>query len=271
MMTALLTTILIPMIIYGITGVCAGIIAGALGVGGGMIIVPALLYIFHYNNIIPPIDEMHFAAGTSLAIMILTAEASVRAHYRKKTILWSAYHRLQAGIIVGTILGSLLASQVPTYWLKIILGLVLLFIATEMSFNPDLPQRKNFPPAWVNRLMGTLIGFKSGLLGIGGGALIIPYLSYCGVHRRQTAPVSAVCTLTVSIIGTIAFIITGLCNGTTLEWSTGYVYWPAVLLIGVPSMLCAPIGARLTYILPVHQLKRAFIVILIIAAIDLLR
>jgi hypothetical protein len=167
-------------------------------------------------------------------------------------------------------LGVLLAYQLPTYWLKVLLAIFLFLIAAEMMFNPNLPHRKDFPPQWVNRLVGMLIGFKSGLLGIGGGALVIPYLSYCGVERRQTAGVSAMCTLTVALIGTLAVIITGSTESDLPAWATGYVYWPAVFWVAIPSMIFAPIGAHLTYKLPVNHLQHAFIVVLLIAAIDLI-
>ena len=257
-------------LIYVMTGAIAGLIAGTLGIGGGMIIVPALLYIFQLTNNVPHALEMHFAAGTSLAIMIFTGQSSVRAHMRKKVILWSAYRRLQLGIILGAVVGVLMAHQLPTHWLKVLLAVVLFLIAAEMMFNTNLPCRKDFPPQWVNRLVGMLIGFKSGLLGIGGGALVIPYLSYCGIERRQTAGVSAMCTLTVALIGTIAVIITSSTESDLPAWATGYVYWPAVLWVAIPSMIFAQIGAHLTYKLPVNHLRHAFIVVLLIAAIDLI-
>jgi uncharacterized membrane protein YfcA len=222
-------------------------------------------------GIASPMVEMRFAAGTSLAIMIFTAQASVRAHQLRRGILWSAFRQLWPGIVVGTICGAILACFIPTHWLRMILGIFLLFIAGEMSFNPHLPQRKGFPAPWLNRLVSGLIGFKSGLLGIGGGALVIPYLTYCGIERRQTPGISSVCTLVVALIGTAAFMITGLSTGDSMGWSTGYVYWPAVFWVAIPSMIFAPIGAHLTYILPVNQLKHGFVVVLLIAAIDLLR
>lgn len=267
MMTMML---LVHMLIYIATGALAGLIAGTLGIGGGMIIVPALLYIFQHTHQVPPALQMHFAAGTSLAIMIFTGQSSVRAHIRQKGILWPAYHRLQAGIILGTVMGVLLAYQLPTHGLKILLALFLFLIAAEMIFHPDLPHRNDFPAQWVNRLVGVLIGFKSGLLGIGGGALVVPYLSYCGVERRQTAGVSAMCTLTVAIIGTIAVIITGSTESDLPAWSTGYVYWPAVVWVAIPSMISAPLGARLTYHLSLNHLKHAFVVVLLLAAINLI-
>jgi uncharacterized membrane protein YfcA len=263
--------IVLNILIFIFAGVMTGLVAGVLGIGGGMVIVPALLYIFQHTQTVPSGCEMHFAAGTSLAIMIFTAQASVRAHLKHNGIRWDAYFRLQKGIIVGAILGAIMAEQLPTYWLRMILGVFLLLIATEMMFNLSFAERKNFPAPWVTHLVSTVIGFKSGLLGIGGGALIIPYLTYCGVTRRETAGISAMCSLTISLIGTVAFMITGSSQGNLPAFSTGYVYWPAVLWIAIPSMIFAPIGARLTYRLSVTHLKYAFLVVLIIAAINLLR
>lgn len=256
--------------IYTVTGVISGLIAGTLGIGGGMIVVPALLYIFQHTDSVPHALEMHFAAGSSLAIMIFTGQSAVRAHMRRNGILWDVYQRLNMGIMLGAVCGALLAYQLPTYWLKLLLGIFLLLIALEMIFNPNMPTRKTFPAPWVNRLVGLVIGFKSGLLGIGGGALVVPYLSYCGVERRLTAGVSSMCTLTVAVIGTLAVMLTGSTESAMPEWSTGYVYWPAVICVAIPSMIFAPIGAHLTYKLPVAHLKHAFTVVLLIASINLI-
>ena len=203
--------------------------------------------------------------------MVFTAQASVIAHQREKGVSWSIYQHVFPGIAFGTVIGTALTNQIPTQWLKIILSFFLLFIASEMIFKPHFSTRTDFPTPWINRFVSVMIGLKSGLLGIGGGALIIPYLSYCGVERRQTAGISAMCTLTVALIGSVMFMITGLISGESTYWSTGYVYWPAVLWIAIPSMIFAPIGAYFTYRLPIDYLKYAFIVVLVIAAIDLLR
>jgi uncharacterized membrane protein YfcA len=263
--------LIVHALVYIVTGMSAGLIAGVLGIGGGMIIVPALLYIFQQTQNVPASLQMHVAAGSSLAIMIFTAQASVRAHLRKSGILWRAYYRLQPGIIVGAIVGAALADRLPTHWLKMLLGIFLLCIVAEMVFHPDVPHRNGFPKTWINRLVSFVIGFKSGLLGIGGGALIIPYLTYCGVESRQTVGVSAMCTFTIGTIGMIAFMITGINEQGLPAWSTGYVYWPAVLGVAIPSMIFAPLGAHLTYRLPVHHLKYAFMAVLTVAAISLLR
>lgn len=256
--------------IYALTGIFAGLISGVMGIGGGIIVVPALLLIFQHNPDFPPNLLMHMAAGTSLAVMLFTSLSTIRAHYKLGGVQWTIFNRLWPGIVFGTIAGALLADQLPTYWLKILFGLFLLLVAFKMLSGIHVTHPHRLPPRWLNGLVSFLIGCKSGLLGVGGGTLIIPYLSYCGVEMKKIAPVSALCTMTVAIIGTITFMITGLHESGLPAYSTGFIYWPAVILLAVFSSILAPLGARLTYILPLHQLKYAFIVILFFTAIELL-
>ncbi|KTC64834.1 permease [Legionella adelaidensis] len=255
---------------YALTGAFAGFMAGILGIGGGMIVVPALVYIFHQTHVIPNFAEMHVAAGSSLAIMIFTAQASVRAHQRQGEVLWGIYHQVWPGIIVGTIAGAIVADLLPTHWLKILFGIFLLIIGFKMLVNIHVTHPQRFPGTWINRLISFLIGLKSGLLGIGGGALILPYLTYCGVDPKKIPAVSALCTLTVAMIGTITFAITGSDEMGLPAYCTGYIYWPAVIWVAIPSVLFAPIGAQLTYSLPVKQLKYGFTAILFIAGLDMM-
>lgn len=256
--------------IYALTGAFAGLMSGILGIGGGMIVVPALVYIFHHTHVIPNSLEMHIASGTSFAIMIMTTQASVRAHHRKEPLLWSIYNLLWPAIVLGAISGVFLASYLSSDWLKMLLGVVLLCVAVKMLLNLNISKPRHFPPTWINRLIGFLIGVKSGLLGIGGGAVIVPYLSYCGVDTRRIPGVSALCTLTVASIGTIAVIIAGYHFPELPAYSTGFIYWPAVFGVAIPSMFFVPVGARLTYILPVQELKKAFVAILFFAGISLI-
>lgn len=256
--------------IYALAGAFAGLMSGIMGIGGGIVVVPALLFIFQHNPIFPPNLTMHLAAGTSLAIMLFTSQSSIRAHYRQGEILWNIYNRLWPGIIIGAVCGALLADQLPTRWLEILFGLFLLFVAVKMLSGMHITHPQQFPRPWINNLVSFVIGCKSGLLGVGGGALIIPYLNYCGVEMPKIAPVSALCTMTVAVIGTITFILTGLNEVGLPAYTTGYIYWPAVLCVAIPSSIFAPVGAKLTYVLPIQQLKYGFIVILFFTAIHLL-
>lgn len=213
---------------------------------------------------------MPVAVGTSLAIMVFTSQSSVRAHYKLSDILWPIYRQLAAGIAIGTLMGGILAVFIPTSWLKMLLIVFLLLVAAKMFFDRNATHPQRFPPRWLHVLVSFLIGLNSGLLGLGGGLLIIPYLTWCGVDIRKIAAISALCTMTVSIIGTMVFIMTGIHEPGLPPWSLGYVYLFAVFCMALPSSLAAPLGARLSYILPVKQLKYGFIILLIITAINLL-
>lgn len=255
--------------IYAFIGIFAGLMAGTLGIGGGIIVVPGLVLLFQLNQVIPEALLMQVAAGTSLATMIFTSVAALRAHHDMGTILWPVFNKLWPGIVLGVIVGALLAQVIPTHWLKLILAVFLLFVAFKMLMDNHAHRKVRFPPDWINRLISFLIGSKSGLLGIGGGSLIVPYLSYCGVDLRKIPPVSNLCTFIVGVLGALSFMLTGYKEMMAIPYATGYIYWPAVLLIAIPSSLIAPFGAKLNYILPVKQLKYAFIVILLLTALKM--
>jgi uncharacterized protein len=255
--------------IYAFIGIFAGLMAGIFGIGGGILVVPGLVLIFQLNQLVPESLVMYVAAGTSLTVMIFTSLVSIKAHHKIAAILWPVFNKLWPGIVLGVITGALLAEFIPTYWLKFILAVFLLFIAFKMLTKHHARPHVHFPANWINKLITFLIGMKSGLLGIGGGTLIIPYLAYCGVKTRQIPPVSNLCTLIVGFIGALVFLITGRKEMAAIPYATGYIYWPAVLLIAIPSSIIAPLGAKLNYLLPVKQLKYAFIVILLLTAIKM--
>jgi len=256
--------------IYVLIGTFAGLMSGFLGIGGGLIVVPGLVFVFQQTNIIPETIMMNVAAGSSLAIMIFTSQSAIRAHYRLGDILWSVFNKLWPGIIIGTISGAVIALWIPTYWLKTLFAVFLFSVAIKMLTSKEVSRPEHFPKAWINRLVSFIVGLKSGLLGIGGGLLVIPYLTYCGISLRKIAAVSSLCTLTVALTGTLVVIITGHKAMAAIPYATGFVYWPAVLLVAIPSSITAPLGARLNYKLPLRQLQYGFIAILIVTAIKML-
>ncbi|KTD36613.1 permease [Legionella nautarum] len=258
--------------VYLLAGIFAGLVSGIMGVGGGIVVVPALVFIFNHKANFPQELVMQMAAGTSLATMLFTSPASIREHYKQDIILWGVYKRLWPGLVLGSISGGLLSGQLSSFWLRMIFGCFLLFVAFKMLFDMKKKQHGHhrFAPAWINGLINFIIGAISGLLGVGGGALTVPYLSYCNLEIKQIAPISALATLTVAIVGTIIFIITGTKASNLPAYSSGFVYWPAVLGIAITSTFFAPLGAKLTYIVPVKQLRYGFIILLLITAVDLL-
>jgi uncharacterized membrane protein YfcA len=256
--------------IFVIIGVLAGLMAGALGIGGGLIVVPSLVIFFENYPLVPPDSIMRIASGSSLAIMLFTSLASLKMHARLGEILWPLYYRLWPGIVVGVILGVVLSLFISTATLKIIYGIFLVLMAVKMLLDRNKIHDAGFPRPWINHLINGTSGVQSGLFGVGNGLIIIPYLTYCGVPPRKIAPVTNVCSLTTAFIGALGFIFAGLDSMSQVNYTLGYIYWPAVLGIAVLSSFFAPLGAKLNYILPVSYLKNVFIVILILTAIKML-
>ncbi|MFI4962279.1 MAG: sulfite exporter TauE/SafE family protein [Legionellales bacterium] len=257
-------------VVYALIGTFAGLMAGILGIGGGVVVVPGLLFVFQQAQIIPAEITMHVAAGSSLAVMVITSQSALSAHIKQGVILWSFYRKLAPGLFVGTIVGALFAIVTPVHWLKIVFALFLFVVAFKMLTDLHVTHPQRFPGNWVNRLVSFIIGFKSGLLGVGGGVLVVPYLTYCGVPIRQIAAVSNLCTLSVAVVGSLVFMQTGNHLMAAIPYSTGYIYWPAVVEVALFSSLFAPIGVKLNYGAPVKQLKYIFIVIVLITACSML-
>lgn len=268
----ILSAVFYNSLIYVGAGIFAGLVSGLMGVGGGMVVVPALAFLFQKNPAIPAEYIMPMAIGTSLAVMVVTAQSTIRFHYKKGNIVWPIYKRLAPGIGLGTVCGALLTDKLPTGILKLLFALFLIFIALKMLFDMHqkiLPKHQ-FPKPYNNQIISFFIGCQSGLLGVGGGALIIPYLNYCGMDLKKITPIAALCTITVAVIGTLAFISIGAFKINLPPHSSGFVYWPAVLGIAIPSSFLAPFGARLTYVLPVRYLKYFFIVLMLATTMELL-
>lgn len=259
-------------LIYILTGTLVGLISGILGIGGGIITVPALLYLLALNPAIPPNAVMHFAVGTSLAIMVFTSLSAIYSHHRFGEILWSVYKRLWPGIFTGTACGAMLANAMPTDWLKVLFGVFLIAMSINLLRDRPVPSEfLSFPGKRVNALISAMIGGISGLLGIGGGTLVIAYLIHCGVHARKMAAIASLCTLTAAVAGTLVFIRSSPYLSSPVAFATGSIYWPAVFWIALPSVISAPFGAKLAYRFAVKKLRVGFVLILLITGISLLR
>ncbi|MCE3043495.1 sulfite exporter TauE/SafE family protein [Legionella sp. 16cNR16C] len=255
---------------YCLTGLFAGLMAGLLGIGGGIIVVPALFFLFEQNPAISNDLAPHLAVGSSLAVMIFSSLAAIRAHHQRANVSWSVFNHIWPGLVSGVILAAVIARILPADWLKAFLGVFLLGAAIRM--RTGLPSRPegSFPAAWINHSFSFFTGLISGLLGIGGGLMIVPYLAYCGVNIKKIAGISALCTLAVGAIGCLAFTISGLTDRELPYGAYGYVYWPAVIPIAISSILFAPVGVSLNYRLPVRRLNIIFIIMLVVTAVNLL-
>ena|SRR3990167_5405202 len=254
---------------YIVTGMFAGFLSGLLGIGGGLFIVPALLMIFQWQHTITN-HLMHLVIGTSLAIIIITSLRSLLAHMKYKVPFWDIYKPLFPGIVVGVMGGVILAHYLESKTLKIIFAIVLLLLALKLLLERGNKWQFSLPNRFGMGVAGFLIGGKSGLLGLGGGALIIPFLTSCSISMRVALVASIATSLTVSVVGTVGSILSGWYVSNLPQWSTGFVYWPAVFSIGLSSALFAPLGAKLSHRIPVNILKRIFAVFLLLIGIKML-
>lgn len=256
-------------LLYFIAGAGAGILSGLLGVGGGTIIVPILVFIFT-SLAFPAQHIMHLALGTSLATIIVTSISSARAHHRKQNVHWPVVMLITPGIVLGTLVGAWLAGQMDTFLLKCIFAVFVLLIATQILLNFTPPAHRQLPGKIGILTMGTVIGVISSLVGIGGGSLSVPFLIYCNFNARYAIGTSSAIGLPIAVAGTIGFIVAGLSAENLPELSLGYIYLPALLGIAVASMLTAPIGAHLAHRLPVSMLKKLFALLLYIVGLKML-
>ncbi|MFV1983249.1 MAG: sulfite exporter TauE/SafE family protein [Thiohalomonadales bacterium] len=255
-------------LIYIVVGAIAGIIAGLLGVGGGLIIVPALTFIFVQNSFNNTII-VHLAIGTSLATIIFTSISSIRAHHLHGAIQWFIVKQLVPGIVVGAILGAKIADYLPTNTLKTIFAVFELLVAIQMALQLLPKNHQRIPSVMGLWGVGTVIGSVSSIIGIGGGTLTVPFLLWCRVSMRKAIATSSACGLPIAIAGSFGFLIVGLNNQELPDYSTGYIYWPAFFGITVASVLTAPIGAKLAHKLPVVMLQKMFSLLLLFLAVKM--
>ena len=247
---------------YLITGVASGVLAGLFGVGGGVVIVPALLLIFARVGIVSDWIP-HLAVGTSLATIVATGATSAYAHQRHGAVRWDLALSLAPGIVLGAWAGAAVAGVLPDLWLKRIFACFLLYVGTHMLIRrPDRPQG-TLPGRAGMLAAGAGIGGMSALVGIGGGTMTVPFLSRVGVDMRRAVATSAACGVPIALAGALGFMVTGWGREGLPEASTGFVYWPAVAGILLASVPAAPLGAHLAHRLPVPLLKRVFGVLLL--------
>ncbi|MFN6971610.1 MAG: sulfite exporter TauE/SafE family protein [Rheinheimera sp.] len=244
-------------------GAAVGFFAGLLGVGGGGIMVPVLTSLFLSLGFA---ESVHMALATSLAAIIVTSFASARSHHAHQAVLWPVVWRMSPGIIVGTLCAAFVAALIPTQALAWFFSLFMAYVAVQMLLNIKPQPSRSLPGALPLTATGFGIGAVSALVAIGGGSLTVPFLTWCNVKVPQAIGTSAALGLPIAISGTVGYAFSGALVTPTHsmpDWSLGFVYLPAVLLISVVSFFTAPLGVHLAHRLPVPLLKKLFALLLI--------
>ena len=256
-------------ILYMLTGATAGILSGMLGIGGGVIIIPFLIWIYKMQHMSAQLI-MHMATGTSLAIIVLNTTSALYAHLKKKIKILFIYKKLFPGIILGTIAGAILSHFLRGSVLEIIFCIFLFIVSLRMLLANKQRPGRSLPNKFITSPVSFLIGAKSGMLGLGGGAITIPFLHYCNVPIRNIIAISSACSLTIASIGTVSFMIIGSFSHNLPNFSTGYIFWPAFLGAIITGPLCAKIGTKFSHKLPQKTLKKILAIVLLLTAIKIL-
>ena len=257
------------LISYWGIGAIVGLLAGLLGIGGGLVIVPALTLLLPYADIDQAL-VMPMALATSLASIIITSSASAWSHYQMGHIQLKSIAFLLPGLLLGGFIGSMIADVVPANILPKVFGGIVLCLAMQMAISLKVTAHHAFPSAGFHFLSGSGIGTISSLAGIGGGSLTVPYLNYFGIQMKQAIGSASFCGVFLAFSGMTGFVFFGLRQSESLpSYSLGYVYFPALIGIVSASVFTTRIGAKLASHLPTLILKRFFAVFLLVIGLGM--
>ena len=254
---------------YLILGALAGTLAGLFGIGGGLIIVPVLVYSFGIQGL--PSDILtHLAVGTSLATIVVTSLSSIRAHHAKGSVQWPICGLMTIGILLGAWFGVYTAIQMTGDVLQKAIGVFAILIAIKMWVGFKARDSSLIPsrPTFISA--GIFIGWASSIFGIGGGTLSVPFLRRSNLQMSHAVGTSAACGLPIAVMGALANMVLGQGNELLPPMTTGYVYWPAFLGIVLTSMLFARFGAKLAHLLSTDVLQKLFAVFLLLVGAEFL-
>ncbi len=250
-------------------GSFVGFMAGLFGIGGGGIMVPVLTTLFIYQGV--PVEKVvHLALGTSMASIIVTSLSSMRAHYARDAIIWPIVKVMALGIILGTFIATFVVVNIPSIYLALFFSLFMAYVSIQMFLDKKPKASRKLLGSGGLLLAGSGIGAVSALVSIGGGSLTVPYLLWQNIDIKKAIGTSAALGFPISVAGTLGYIFNGWAVTTGQDYTFGFVYIPAVLLISATSFITAPYGARLAHKLPVTTLKKVFALLLIVLSLKML-
>ncbi|NYT65365.1 sulfite exporter TauE/SafE family protein [Alcaligenaceae bacterium] len=260
---------LIEIVSYLTLGAGIGILAGLLGIGGGTVTVPVLVFLFTAHGMAPDYIQ-HMALGTSMSLIIFTSLASLRAHHARGAVNWSIVRGMAPWLVLGTFVGAWLTAGLSSDLLKMIFVVFVYGVAVQMLFNIKPKANRVLPGRTGMLASGSIIGVFSSFVGIGGGTLLVPFMTACNVPLRVVIGTSAALGFPIAVAGTLGFISSGYSNASLPALSLGFVYLPALLGMAIISVFTAPLGAKMAHALPVSKLRTLFAFLLLAVATKML-
>lgn len=251
-------------------GIGAGFLAGLLGIGGGMVMVPFLVRILTHRGVSSDL-AVKMAIATAMATILFTSMSTMRAHHRRGAVRWDIVRDMAPGIVLGSLAAgggvfALVKGQALALGFAAFVG----YAATRMlRAKPPSPDRL-LPGRWGQASVGAGIGFASGLVGAGGAFLAVPFMTRCNVLIHNAVATGAAIGFPIALASTFGYIISGWSQPEALSGAIGFLYLPALAVISLASMLAAPFGARAAHAMDTRQLRRVFAVMLYALAADML-
>jgi uncharacterized membrane protein YfcA len=247
-------------------GICTGFLAGLLGIGGGMIMVPFLTILLSNKGVDADL-AVKMAIATSMATIIFTSISSVRAHHKRGAVRWDLVKGLAPGIVLGSAIASVgVFAMLKGASLAIFFGLFVGFSATQMFLDKKPAPTRQMPGFGGQLAAGGVIGFLSGLVGAGGGFISVPFMAWCNIAIHNAVATSAALGFPIAVANVAGYVVSGLKVENLPSGAFGYIWVPALVVIAASSFFMAPLGAKAAHSLPVKKLKRIFASILYLLA-----
>lgn len=267
-----MTSELVPFLLaLAAAGLFAGFIGGLFGLGGGVVLVPALYAVFSALGVDEAV-RMHVAIATSLSTIVSTAWRSLSTHTKAGAVDFDILKRWGPWITIGALIGAAIAGFSDTHVLLIVFGVGLLVASAQMGLGrPDWRLLPELPRGVFGAGLASAIGVISAMMGIGGGTFGVPVMTLCGIPIHRAVATASGFGAAIALPAALGYVITGWAHANLPPYSLGYVSVPGFIILALLTAITAPIGARLAHRLPQAALKRAFAVLLALLALNMLR
>ncbi len=252
---------------YALTGLFAGFLAGYLGIGGGLVLVPVLSWLFSQDPATAGM-AVQMAVATSLATMLFTSMSSILAHHKRGAVVWSLVRQMTPGLLAGALLGSFIADRIGNTALGNVFGVFALIVGLQMLRGARHQGKRSLPGPVPVAGTGFGIGTISSLLGIGGGSLTVPWLLWHGQRVQSAIATAAACGYPIAIAGTFGFVMLG--DSHSSAPTLGYVHLHALAGVAMFSVFGAPLGVAAVHRSSPLLAKRFFAVFLLVVAVKML-